>query len=272
MQNKMNAPSEIGYSSISKLRQILDCFSFYKPSLTVHQIAKQVDIPVSSLYRYLQAMVNAKLLSHDRISNTYSIGTYIIELAGISLIQYDIRFAALPELNHLSNALNLNANLSVLDGCDIFHIGFSIKYFATPWVDAIGRRTPAYQTAMGRAMLAFHPFEKVKNLIEEACRNDPDFYPLPDFEELRRDFEIVRETQLVTLRNHSPISESICASSPIRRRGNEVCAAISVNWYKDYNSQSFEELYSPLTRALLNSAARISYKLGYVGRAYDSTL
>lgn len=270
MQSSKNEKSEIGYSSIAKVKQILDCFTFHSPSLTAQQIAQQVTIPTSSLYRYLHSMVNAKFLSHDKGSNTYSVGMYAIELAGISLMQYRIRYAALPELNILSSKLQMNANLSVLDGCDIFHLGFSIQFFATPWVDAIGRRTPAYHTAMGRSMLAFLPFQEVREMIMESNALYPETYPLPDFDELRRDFDTVHQRQCLMLNNavKTDIS-SICIASPVRKRNDKVCAAISVNWYKTDTVDSYQSTMSNAQMAVLQSAAQISYKLGYVGTAYS---
>ncbi|MDD3334415.1 MAG: IclR family transcriptional regulator [Eubacteriales bacterium] len=272
MQAKKAMSKEIGYTSISKLKQILDCFTFNKPVLTVNQIAKRVDMPTSSLYRYLQAMVNAKFLAHDEVTNTYSVGMYIIEMAGVSLMQYDIRYAALPELNIMSNRLNMNSNLSVLDGCDIFHLGFSTRFFNVPWIDAIGRRTPAYMTAMGRAMLAFKPFDRVRQMIETSHEQQPEFYPLPDFAELEQDLAGVRENQYIIVYNtySGALPDTACLACPIRRRNSEVCAAISVNWFRDSAEQSYDQALLSARSTVVQSAATISYKLGYVGRAYGS--
>ena len=266
--------SDIGYSSIDKVKQILNCFSCNKPNLTVHQIAKQVDIPMSSLYRYLQSLVSAKFLSHNKSMNTYSLGTYMIEMAGISLMQYEIRYAALPEMNELSAKSNMNVNLSILDGCDVFHLAYSIRYFSTPWIDAIGRRTPAYQTAMGLSMLAFQPFEDVRMIIEQANAESPSTYPLPDFDDLKKNLEIIRQKQIAIAKhenqNNYNYNAAVCMACPVRRKNSEICAAISVNWYEGTDRSTYEKAFAPVQPLLIQTAANISYKLGYVGRSYGS--
>ena len=265
--------NDIGYSSIGKVRQILDCFTFHKPALTMYQIADKVDMPTSSLYRYLQAMVVAGLLSHNKQANLYSIGMDIVEFAGVSLMQYEIRYAALPEMTVLSAQTDMNANLSILDGCDVFHLAYSIRYYATPWVDAIGRRTPAYQTAMGMSMLAYRPFEEVEELIRSANVDHPDRYPLPDFDQLKDSFVKIRTDQVAVM-HHSviPSIESACLASPIRRRNSEICAAVSVNWYRENSRENYLPVFEKAKPLLLQSAARISYNLGYIGRSYGTTI
>ena len=267
MERKKAKP-EIGYSSIGKLKQILDCFTFNKTLLTVQQIAKRVDIPTSSLYRYLQSMVAAGFLTHNKSSNTYALGMSMIEMGGVALMQYEIRYAALPEMNTLGARTNMNVNLSILDGCDIFHLAYSIRYHAAPWVDAIGRRTTAYQTAMGLSILAFKPYDEVEELIYESNARDPVRYPLPDFDKLKIAFDSVRKTQFLTTRHTQPTVDSVCMASPVRRRGSEICAALSVNWFKDYNESPVENCIATVQPLVINTAARISYKLGYVGRSY----
>ena len=268
-----SSKNEIGYSSIGKVRQIMDCFTFHKPTLTMYQIASKVEMPTSSLYRYLQAMVAAGILSHNKQTNLYSIGMDVIEFAGVSLMQYEIRYAALPEMTVLSARTDMNTNLSIMDECDIFHLAYSIRYYATPWVDAIGRRTPAYQTAMGLSMLAYQPFEEVERLIKTANAKNAEQYPLPDFVQLQETLEKVKEDQ-VAFMYHSqvPSIESACLACPIRRRNSEICAAVSINWYRENSNEDYTTAFEKAKPMLLQSAAKISYRLGYVGRSYGTPI
>lgn len=260
-----------GYSSISKVVQILRCFSINRPMLTVQQIAKRVNMPTSSLYRYLQTMVGVGFLSHHPEENRFSVGTYAIELGGLALMQYEVRQVSLRDLNELSNRLQMNVNLSILSDCDIVHLAFVLKHFTTPWQDAIGRRTPAYLTAMGQMMLAYQPYDKVCELIHSHHAINPVNYPLPDFEQLEKQLILAKKKQCAILHSKYPTSEILCLAFPIRKRGGDVCAAISANWYKELGDTNTADIQR-IRDLASHTAAEISYKMGYTGSAYASIM
>ncbi len=261
MQTSANAAKR-GISSIGKTFQILKCFSYNRTELTAAQIAKQVGLPISTLYRYLQTMEGEGFLEHNAAANTYSLGLYSVELAGIALTRFDVRRIGQQDLNDLSIRLNLNTNMGILRDGDVFHLAFSVRTPMQPWYDIIGRRSAAHLTAMGKMLLAYQPFEQVRGDIEKRGWRARTKYSVHDLDELHRQLIEARERQYaVDLREYT---DTCCLACPIRQKDGEVVAAISATCAYDRFSIEIENI----RREVFAAAANISYKLGYLGQGY----
>lgn len=253
---------EAGYSTLLKVSCILECFSMETPVITAHQISKHVHIPVSSLYRYLQTMVQLRILNHNRKNNTYSIGTNLIELGGIGVLQYKVRYAALEPMQQLSQTLKMNVNLSILDECDIVHLAYVTAEVLNPTSCIVGRRSVAYQTAMGRVMLAYEPFDQVQEMIIRHHEIDPEHYPLPDFTKLEHELQQANQNGFVMVNDHTFNADFYCLAYPIHKQNGKVCAAMSVNWFNSGASYPIRDL-TTLRETVAYQAMNISFKMGY---------
>ena len=264
-ENKKSKKHSNNINSISKVLQILRCFTITTPKLSAAKIARRIDLPVSTLYRYLQTLVDEGFLIHNREENTYSIGYYIIELAGISMTQFEFRRVAQREVTDLSMRLGLNTNLAVLFNGDTFHLAFSSRQPADPTYDILGRRTPAHLTAMGKVLLAELPFEEVRQNIERNGWRPRTPRSIQDFNTLQRELETIRQQGFGLDLWES--SNACCVACPIRCKDGTVVAAISATTRVSSLENYLANLDSVL-QAVFQTAASISYQIDYLGEAY----
>lgn len=251
-------------STVVKALMILKCFTSEMPELTIAQIAERVQLPTSSLYRYLQVMVKEGFLSHSRDTNTYALGIALIELGGIALTRYEVRRLGQSVLNRLERELNLDTNMAVLDDADIVHIAFSTNLSNEPWHTIIGRRSPAYTTAMGKVLLAYEPFESVQERLTRAGWQRLTEQSIDNFDRLAQELAQVRKRQIAYDLQEYNLG-TFCVACPIRQQGGRVAAAMSVTC-KD--EERFMKDRTAIETALLGAAAELSHQLGYIGNAY----
>jgi DNA-binding IclR family transcriptional regulator len=266
MSNNSGRASQI--ASISKVLQILECFSITQTELSAPQIAREVKLPTSTLYRYLQTMTNEGFLTHNRDRNTYTLGLYVIELGGIALTRFEVRRLGQRELNDLALRLNMNTNMGILYNGDLFHLAFSARVATQPWHDIIGRRSPAHQTAMGKVLLSYQPFEEVRRMIEARGWQLRTPHSIDNFDELARQLEAARKNQYAV--DIQEYSDGCCLACPVRQRDGTVIAAISVSTASNTPYQEFEARKNEIIKEVFQSAAAISYRLGYLGDDYLS--
>jgi DNA-binding IclR family transcriptional regulator len=133
---------------------VLRCFSPQEPALGVNEIARRVGLDRSTVSRLLQTMVELGLVAKDGASGSYRLGLGLVELAGTALVGLNIRTVARDEMHQLNRALRETVNLAILDlgeAVIIEHLPSPEPIGALGWV---GRRHPAYCTAVGKALLA----------------------------------------------------------------------------------------------------------------------
>src|SRR5689334_4097051 len=137
----LSSPAHPTYAAqtIDRGLTILQCFTPTSPSLSAQDLAKQLAIPHSTLFRYLATLEAGGYLDRDSHSGLYRLGLRLIEHAGIVLNQLDVRVHALPELDALADEVALNGNLAVLFDGDTFHIGYAIRSEVPRMYTTLGR-------------------------------------------------------------------------------------------------------------------------------------
>jgi len=250
--------------TVSKVLAVLECFSLEHPELTAEEIRNKLNLSISTLYRYLMSMEMEGYLERDNLTNRYKIGLHILELAGITLSQMDIRRHGQIELDQLSAKLKLNANLGLLFQGDILHIAFSISNEVDKMYAVLGRRTAAHITAMGKAIYANLPKKVVSDIIKQYGwrPNTPkSIYNFPTlFDELDKTYN--RGYSLDCEENNIGVW---CVGAPIFKSGGEVVGALSVTSTRDYIKQNL----SDVSKAVIEHASHLSSKLGYIGNYFQ---
>src|SRR5262249_12720353 len=92
---------------------LLTCFTPEAPRRRVADLAEQLGMHPSSVYRYVMALEAADLLERDADYGGYRLGLGVLELSSIVLRDLDVRRFALDELDRLSDETGLLANLGM---------------------------------------------------------------------------------------------------------------------------------------------------------------
>ena len=137
-----------------------------------HQPARLRDLsdamgaPRSSIYALLKTLVDHGWVRTDTTGTFYSIGIQAL-LAGTTYLDLDpVLRIVQPQINDLSSMLDETIHYGRLEGTDVVYLAtHESRQYVRPF-SRVGRRLPAFGTALGKALLAEHAAEG-ENTLEQ---------------------------------------------------------------------------------------------------------
>lgn len=131
----------------------------------VTELAQALALTKSNVHRLLRSLVTLGYAHQDVDSDRYEATIKFWELGFKVISRSNVRSFALPHMQHLGEVTREQVNLAVLDNDEIVYID---KIESTQPVHApigIGHRSPAYNVALGKAMLAYQSPQYVERAL-----------------------------------------------------------------------------------------------------------
>lgn len=219
-------------------------------------IARELDLPRSSVYHLLTVLTSRGFVRHLPEERRYGLGVAVYELGSAYQRQTPLQRVARRTIDQLVDATGHNAHLAVLHGRDVLYVIEQRAPGSPHLVSDVGVRLPASLTATGLAILAELPPAQVRAL-----------YP-------GREAYVVRDgrgpTSLVMLRR---------ALQETRARGHALedglvtpglsSVAVAVRDHNDYPVAAVAVTYpatvaeiDPLVAAIRQAAEEVSRRIG----------
>lgn len=252
-------PPTDNVQSVGRALLILDVLTRADESVGLAELSSTTGLPRSTTYRLAQTLVHHRLAEQDENTRGYVAGLRIVELAHRVLDRIEIRRQGLPILKQLCKQTNLTVHLGILDEGDVVYIEKCEADRALRMHSAVGKRSPAHCTALGKALLAYLPEDDLRSIIDRKGLSRHTRRTIVSLEGLREELAGVR-TLGYALDNgeHEPMIR--CVGAPVRDHKGEVAAAISLTGAVDYfTTQSLDDL----SELVVESALQISRRLGY---------
>ena len=255
-----NADTNNNSAMLIKMMRILDCFTLYEPLLSSKELGDRIGLNNSSLFRYISMLCDINLLEKDPATGKYLLGMKSVEMGGIRLSSIDALRLGFVNMDELCSEAKCNVNMAVLYRGDAFHIHYVLATEDNSRAHAvIGRRTPAHMTALGKAIYAHMPREKVREIIAAyGWREKMTPATIDNFEALDADLDATVERGYAIDDGESNVDQ-YCIAAPIFRQNREVVAAISISAPKEILKKKEPQL----RKSLIMHALNISYKMGY---------
>lgn len=241
---------------ISKSLLVLRSFTDVKKEWGVNELARYIDMPVSSLHRILTILKDEGILAFSKYTQKYNIGLEMIRLSSIVFSDIDIKNIAKPFMGRLSETLNESIYLSLyhpeLKRMSFIDSVHSSKN-ALQYVLEIGVLHSVHIASSGKSILSFLNDDDIESIIKEQNINEKEKHNL--FNELQE----IREKGYSFTFNERGIG-AFGASAPIFDASqNVVGSLICVLPIKQ-----FEKSKAPvICKQLKREAKEISYSLGY---------
>ncbi|WP_046468831.1 IclR family transcriptional regulator [Allosalinactinospora lopnorensis] len=143
--------------SADRTIEVLEVLARSTAPLSLADLREELGYPKSSLYMLLQTLVTRRWVETDGRGLLYRIGVRAL-LAGTSYLDRDpVARTAAPVLDEVRAEVNETVHLARLDGDSIIYLVSRESQHHLRTVSRVGRRLPAYATALGRAILASRP-------------------------------------------------------------------------------------------------------------------
>ena len=160
------SPASTGaVKSADRTIELLELLAGYSEPLTLSEIHRELAYPKSSLFVLLRTLVARGWVETDRRGTGYSIGVRAL-LVGTSYLDRDpVIRAATRELEELRTEVNETVHLARLDGADVVYLASRESAHHLRLTSRVGRRVPAYATALGKALLSGRTDAEVDALL-----------------------------------------------------------------------------------------------------------
>lgn len=228
--------------------------------LPVRELSAQTGLPRPTVYRLISALAaHGAVVSVD---GGVAIGPRLLWLAAQRLEQIELRAAGRPYLLDLRNQTGETGHLAVLEQGQVVYIDKVESPGPLRMASAIGKIMPAHSTALGKAMLAYLPERRVREVLNlhALSRRTPNTItdPARFFEELAA--VRARGFSIDNIENEDGIR---CVGAPILDHGGRVAGAISLSG--SAASITLERARRELGPRVRETAQQISRAIGWEG-------
>lgn len=245
--------------SVSRALWIIEIVSSKKDGLGVTEIARQMDINKSSVYRILSTLVQHGYIEQDEETERYKLGYKFLEMSSKLLESIDLRAEAKPYLRELEKATNEVVHLVVYDQGEVIYIEKLEGTETLRMHSKVGKRAPMHCTAVGKAILAYLPLPVVLDILDRKGMPQHTDQTITDKEVFLNELAAVRQKgyALDLEENEYGIR---CIAVPIFDHSGNVIAAVSVS---GPTIRMTDERLEQLQAHMRHIGQQISARLGY---------
>lgn len=151
---------------VGRALQVLDTFMGDQRSMSLSELARQVALPKSTVFRIVNQLTESGYLV--RVGRNYQLSSHVFRLGNSAALpdQCSLREVAAPHLAGLFQHTGFGVNLAVLDGpTDVLYLD-SIRGVRIPTAPfRIGATLPAMNTALGKVMIAHGDGDGVREAL-----------------------------------------------------------------------------------------------------------
>jgi IclR family transcriptional regulator, KDG regulon repressor len=246
--------------SVSRALDIILLISMKKSGLGVTEIARQIDINKSSVYRILSTLVQYGFIEQDKETGRYKLGYKFLEVSSRLLESIDLREEARPFLTELEKETNEVIHLVVYDQGEVVYIEKLDGNEALRMHSKVGKRAPMHCTSVGKAILAYLPANIVAGILERKGMPVHTDRTIINHDEFLKELTQVREKGYALDDEENEFGIR-CLGVPIFDHLGQVAAAISIS---GPTIRMTDERLQQLQPKILSIGKKISRRLGYL--------
>ncbi|MEV7646868.1 IclR family transcriptional regulator [Arthrobacter sp. NPDC089319] len=165
-----------GESGLARALRIIEAFTSEQTTLTVAEIARRADLPVSTTYRLVGEMLSHGVLT--KAEDGYVLGMRLWELATRGSKTVGLSRAARPYIEDLQHTFGQHAQLAVLEGTDVLYVDRrSAERGAVVNIIDVASRLPARLSSSGMVLAAYADYVTQRRIlsspVEQLTANTP---------------------------------------------------------------------------------------------------
>ncbi|NLK98412.1 MAG: IclR family transcriptional regulator [Epulopiscium sp.] len=245
--------------SVDRTLSILEVLSDYEDGLGLAELSMKLDLHKSTVHRLLSTLIIKGYVEQDAITNKYKITLKLFELGSKRIANMDILEIAKPYLKELMEKTNEVVHLVIRENTDIIYIDKVESETTIRMHSRIGRRSPMYCTAVGKAMMAWLHEKEVEDIWNKSDIQQYTSFTITNLEDMKNELNLIKQKGFAMDEQENEL-EVRCIGAPIFDYTGKPCAAISISGPITRMTDGKIERFS---KWLIHYAAEISKKLGY---------
>ncbi|HLQ51601.1 MAG TPA: IclR family transcriptional regulator [Terriglobales bacterium] len=238
---------------------VLKVLSTEGPDLTLAQVSSLLNLHKSTAHRLIMVLEGHKLIERNSKTGTYRLGMKLFELGTRAVSQLDLRERARPILERLVRETDETVHLCVYDNGEVVYVDKVEPARSVRLASTVGRRHPAFCTAVGKAMMAIMPEEQVEAAVQKHGLRPLTRKTIGSMGELKAELAKVRKLGYAV--DDEENEEGVCCvGAVVRGISGEPAAAISVSG-PSFRLPSYK--IPVVSKAVIAAANALSQELGY---------
>lgn len=204
--------------------RILEMFDSNCRALSQVEMASQLGVSTSSIYRIVQTLTSMGYLNKIG-TNTYALGTQVVSRGFSYLASREIVEVAAPFITRLRDSTSLSSHVGVRDGTEVLYVFRALALQRVSVNVPVGTRFPLHTTAMGRALLMGMAPAELQSLFQG---HRLDGYPRPAPQTMPELIALCEKERAQGWTRHYS-DHSTALAVPIRNFTGQVIAAINIS-------------------------------------------
>jgi DNA-binding IclR family transcriptional regulator len=144
--------------SIERASAVLRLLSGRNRRLSLVEMAGELGLPKGTVYGILRTLVSVGFVEQDPESGKYQVGAALLHLGSSYLDGNELRTRALNWSDWLAARSNESVRLGTLHDGQVLVVHHVFRPDDSPQSLEVGALLPAHATAMGKVLLAHHPY------------------------------------------------------------------------------------------------------------------
>lgn len=238
---------------------ILLCYDAKNSSRTARELASKLDLPLSTVYRYLETLVDTGFLLKSTEKKTYKLGFIILHLANLVSSGIHLVSAARPHMRFLSSACGETILLTVLSGSRAICVESLESNQRVKLALELGLILPLHAGAAAKCLLAFQEEEFIAGFLSGSkLERHTEFTPT-DPAQLQNHLGAICSQRYAFTDQEVDLGAAAVAA-PITDAQGSVTASLTIAGPR----QRIIGRRRELTKMVMDTAALISRELGFV--------
>jgi DNA-binding IclR family transcriptional regulator len=239
---------------------VLEAFSQSGQDLTLIEISTSLKLHKSTAHRLIMVLERHKMVERNLNTGKYRLGLKLFELGTKAVARLDLRERARPYLEKVVSETHETVHLCILDDTEVVYMDKIEPARSLRMASSVGRRNPAYCTAVGKAMMAYLPSEQVEAIVRKQGLRPLTKNTITTLAELKAELTKIRNRGYA-IDNEENEEGVRCVGCAVRGYTGEPVAAISIS------GPAFrvgKDKVAMAAQAVMEAANELSGELGFM--------
>jgi DNA-binding IclR family transcriptional regulator len=210
----------------ARVLDILELLASQRDGLSLSALAEKTGASKSTIFPILKTLTARRYARFDPDARRYSLGLSCVALAEAGASDSAWLGDVHEEMRAIVNGCGEVCQLGVLEGSNVLYIAKVQSQRPVRLISHVGKRHPAANTALGKAMLADYDRERLNALYPDGLRAHTQ-YTVTNLDALFEQLQEVRRRGYA-VDNRELNEETVCLAVPLRQRA-KAKAALSVS-------------------------------------------
>lgn len=250
------ANQESTVSSMANALKLLNLFTMDEPEWTLSDLAEELNVGVSTVYRLTNTLIHEGFITRDRTTKNFRLGSSLLQMGHYIITSYDICKISPPILEKLVRDTGETAHLSILEGNKTSYLQvFECSNYVNV-LTHVGKTNPAHCTSTGQTILAYQPESAIEKVIAGGLPKVSPF-TVTDSKEFKNRLVTIKKQGFTFNKDEMNMGVSAIAA-PVKTSPCNVEFAVSI---AGPNSRINASTVNSLSKLVIKAAEELALKL-----------